>query len=319
MLDAPPLSALSSGAARLAADAGAVRLNDSFKKLFKEMPRLGVISCQTNNPVVRQERIGPCRWVRFLGNAGQTGGPEVDLRLFLQNWRSAFAVRRPGEAERAFRFLGRRGELLLEFALLPQSDASAFERIVEKYRSPDPSRPLPIEPAGPRREKPDAEVDVAAFQRKWRKMWDTHQFFSLHRKFGLHRLQALRLGPPEMVRAVRTDSARRLFEAAARRETAFMTFSGNAGCLQIHKEVARQLSDEDGWFHVREDGFHLRIHEPSVAFAFEVRKPTIFGVVSSLELFDAAGENVAVFYGKRRRIEAEHADWRELLAALPGA
>lgn len=297
---------------------GVCRLEGDWKKVLKEMPTLGPIRCHTGNRAVLHDRFGPYRWVRFIFNAGQTGGPEVDLRLFMQNWRHGFAVAEHTDhgLERSFQFFGRFGEALHKVFLGPQSSQADFDRIVEKFRSRDQRTTQEVEPLRPRREKPDSEVDVKAFQTKWRKMWDTHQFFSLHRKFGLHRLQALRLAPPEMVRALRLDAGRQLFEAASRARVGFMTFSGNAGCLEIYKGEAHHLDQVGDWFRVREADFHLDIHEPSIAYAYEVRKPTIFGPITSVELFDAMGDNVAVFYGKRRRIEREHRDWREVVASV---
>jgi len=299
---------------------GVVRLEANWKSVLKEMPRLGPIRCHTGNNAILHDRFGPYRWVRFIFNAGQTGGPEVDLRLFMQNWRSGFAVAEPTDQGllRSFQFFGKHGDPLHKVYLTPESDRAAFDTITRKYRSADQSTAQTITPRGVRKEKADSEIDIAAFQKKWRKMWDTHQFFSLHRKFGLHRLQALRLGPPELVRPLNRDAGRRLFQRADQAGVGFMTFSGNAGCLQIYKGTARNLRTSSEWFRVREPDFHLDIHEPSIAHAFEVKKPTLFGLITSVELFDEQGDNVAVFYGKRRRIEPEHADWREVVAGLNG-
>jgi putative hemin transport protein len=315
--ESPP-SPPASEAERLLADPApgrAVRLEGSWKKLLKRMPALGPIRCHTGNRAILHDRLGPYRWVRFIFNAGQTGGPEVDLRLFMQNWAHGFAVTDP-ECARSFQFFDKYGSAIHKVFLTEESDAQAFEVILREFQAADQSARPRWETIRPRQEKPDAEVDVELFRKKWRRMWDTHQFFSLHRKFGLHRLQALRLGPPELVRPLSPEAGRQLFEQASRQDIGFMTFSGNRGCLQIYKGVAHGLRREADWFEVREGGFRLRIHEPSIAQAFEVKKPTLFGPITSVELFDEFGENVAVFYGKRRRIEPEHADWCELCAGL---
>lgn len=319
---ASPTSATFSEAEALALRCGdgVVRLKEgSWKTLLKSMPKLGVIRCHTRNRAVIHERVGPYRWVRFLLSAGQTGGPEIDLRLFMRHWANGFSVTEQGEngVQRSFQFFNPYGQAVHKVFLLPESNVSAFEAITEKFASPDQERRLTVAPRRQRVEKPDSEVDLEGFHRKWRKMWDTHQFFRLHRKYGLGRLQALRLGPPELVHPLELNAARRLFEIAAEDGLGFMTFSGNAGCLQIHNGPASDLSNGGEWFRVREGGFLLEIHEPSIAHAYVVKKPTLFGNVSSVELFDARGENVAVFYGKRGRLEREHADWRQLVEKMP--
>jgi len=299
---------------------GAIRLEGNWKKILKAMPQLGPVRCHTRNRAILHDRFGPYRWVRFIFNAGQTGGPEVDLRLFMQNWRHGFALveEKEGAPERSLHFLDKYGDAIHSIYLLEESSPEGFDAIVNRYRSPDQEPDQPLELRKPKPEKPDDEVDVEGFRTRWRKMWDTHQFFGLHRKFGLSRLQALRLAPPELVRPLPRTVGRSLFEDGARLDVGFMTFSGNRGCLQIHNGKATRFSNGGEWFHVREADFHLHIHEPSVAYAWEVKKPTLFGNVTSVELFDGDGENVAVFYGKRGRLEKEHADWRGLVGQLPG-
>jgi putative hemin transport protein len=51
--------------------------------------------------------------------------------------------------------------------------------------------------------------------------------------------------------------------------------------------------------------------------AWVVRKPTADGDVTSLELFDADGETLAMFFGERKPGRAELASWRALVDTLP--
>jgi len=48
-----------------------------------------------------------------------------------------------------------------------------------------------------------------------------------------------------------------------------------------------------------------------------VRKPTVDGFVTSLEAYDASGEMIIQFFGKRKEGMTERADWREILDSLP--
>ena len=62
--------------------------------------------------------------------------------------------------------------------------------------------------------------------------------------------------------------------------------------------------------------FNLRLREDAVALTCMVKKPTSDGVITSLELFDAWGETIAMLFGKRKPGIPEAPNWRELLAEL---
>ena len=48
-----------------------------------------------------------------------------------------------------------------------------------------------------------------------------------------------------------------------------------------------------------------------------VRKPTSDGVVTSVEAFDAQGNNMAMFFGERKPGQPELQGWRDLVTGLP--
>jgi hypothetical protein len=56
--------------------------------------------------------------------------------------------------------------------------------------------------------------------------------------------------------------------------------------------------------------------EPQIARAWVVRKQTVDGIVTSLELYNDAGESVALFFSKRKPGEAESEQWRALLSQV---
>jgi putative hemin transport protein len=47
-----------------------------------------------------------------------------------------------------------------------------------------------------------------------------------------------------------------------------------------------------------------------------VRKPTVDGIVTSIEYFDARGSEVVMLFGKRKPGTREDPRWRELVDAL---
>ncbi len=95
-----------------------------------------------------------------------------------------------------------------------------------------------------------------------------------------------------------------------------MVFVGNAGIIQIHTGEVEKVLEGRGWFNVMDEQFNLHINRNEIASAWIVKKPTDEGIVSSLEIFNRRGENVALFFGKRKPGIPEKQEWRELLATI---
>ncbi|MDD9966139.1 MAG: hypothetical protein OXR73_07950 [Myxococcales bacterium] len=73
----------------------------------------------------------------------------------------------------------------------------------------------------------------------------------------------------------------------------------------------------DGWFNILDPGFNLHLREDGVDRAWVVRKPTGDGEVTSLEIYDTAGDMIAYLFSMREHGQQESAAWRSLLAGLP--
>ncbi|MCE1786951.1 hemin-degrading factor, partial [Enterobacter hormaechei] len=63
--------------------------------------------------------------------------------------------------------------------------------------------------------------------------------------------------------------------------------------------------------------FTLHLIESAIAESWVTRKPTEDGFVTSLELFDANGDQIAQLFGQRTEGTPEQTQWREQVAALP--
>jgi putative hemin transport protein len=98
-----------------------------------------------------------------------------------------------------------------------------------------------------------------------------------------------------------------------------MIFVGNRGAIQIHTGTIHNVQRMHGWLNVLDPRCNLHVREESIASAWVVRKPTSDGIVTSFELYDAAGENVLLMFGKRKPGAVEDPRWRELVASLPAA
>ena len=95
-----------------------------------------------------------------------------------------------------------------------------------------------------------------------------------------------------------------------------MVFVGNEGCVQIYTGRVERLVETGPWFNVLDARFNLHLAEAQVVEAYVVVKPTVDGVVTSVECFDADGALVVQFFGERKPGIPELAGWRDLVAAL---
>jgi putative hemin transport protein len=71
------------------------------------------------------------------------------------------------------------------------------------------------------------------------------------------------------------------------------------------------------WWNILDPGFNLHLREDVVSTAWVVRKPTRFGAITSLELFDAAGGLLLMMFGERAPEAEETASWRRIVLGLP--
>ena len=114
-----------------------------------------------------------------------------------------------------------------------------------------------------------------------------------------------------------TTASRQILEMARDQDCEIMVFVGNRGCIQIHSGPVRKLVEHGPWFNVLDPMFNLHLDETRIARTWVTRKPTVDGVVTALEVFDAAGELIVTFFGRRKPGVPELDLWREIVTSLP--
>ncbi|MGI8670608.1 MAG: hemin-degrading factor [Aridibacter sp.] len=298
-----------------------IRLKNHFKELLHDLHTLGCVMALTRNDEIVHERKGvyenantdlPHKMALFVN-------PDIDLRIFLNNWHHAFAatVENPRGTLRSIQIFDKDGTAVHKIYLTDKSDLDAYQKLVEKYKSDDQSQTLKIE-SKPEKEsdKPDSEIDVEGFRKAWAELKDTHDFFTLLKDFGVGRKQALRLAEDKFAREVPAESFKYILEEARDRNLPIMVFVGNDGIIQIHTGEVENVLEARGWFNVMDEKFNLHIDQDNIGSAFVVRKPTDDGIVTSLELFNRSDKDVALFFGKRKPGIPEREDWRDLIADL---
>ena len=286
-----------------------IRLKNEFQQILKAVESLGKVMALTRNDYCVHERKGVYSNVSFSGPMGLALSPDIDLRLFMFAWSSAFAVDENGR--KSLQFFGKDGEAVHKIYLLETSDERAFEALVQEFTAEEQHADLVIQKDKKAvEEKADAEIDVTAFQEGWLSLKDTHDFHGLLKKFGVTRTQGLRLAPEGHAIKITKESLKAVLHQAADTDLEIMVFTGNPGCIQIHTGLVKKLIQTGPWFNVLDPEFNMHLREDAIDAVWLVKKPTADGIVTSIEVFDKEGNIIVQFFGKRKPGIPENENWR---------
>jgi putative hemin transport protein len=298
--------------------AGTTLLNSNFQDLLLEVHQLGEVMALTRNNSAVHERKGVYNNVSFNSHVGLVVNEDVDLRLFMMHWAVAFAVI---EGERSsIQFFDKSGEAVHKIYATPNTNMEAFQSLVAKFTANDQNEQFNYV-AYPEAEAefPDSAIDVNVFREGWLGLQDTHDFFGLTRKHKLTRTQALRLAPENHVYQLSNSASRNLLDLASERTVPIMVFVGNKGCIQIHSGEVKKVMEAGPWYNVLDPKFNLHLNEKEIVSTYVVKKPSVDGMITAVEVFDKNGEIIVQFFGKRKPGIPELEEWRTLVNDLPKA
>jgi putative hemin transport protein len=301
--------------------AGTVRLKPEWKALFERLPSLGRVMALTRNEHCVHERRGVYAKASFEGHVGLVLGAEIDLRIFLSHWAFGFAVEEESRngLMRSIQVFDRSGTAVHKVYAGEGTDLDAWAALIGALREPTQSGALDVAARKP--PKPplrDHEIDVVALLDDWQGMKDTHEFFAVLRRHRVQPNQAFRLAEGRFTARLGNGTVREMLQAASNLDVPIMVFVGNPGLIQIHSGPVKRIQMVGEWLNVLDPDFNLHLRQDRIAEVWCVEKPTTDGVVTSVEAFDAAGERIATFFGKRKPGEPELQAWRALAHALSG-
>jgi putative hemin transport protein len=298
---------------------GVRRLDGPWQDLVSDLPQLGEVMVLTRNESCVHEKVGRFDKVSAFQSMGLVLNRNVDLRIFFNHWHFGFAVAEEaqGRLRRSLQFFDLDGTAVHKVYLRDEDLAGAYEDLVRRYLHSDQSAAIEVAQVAPApADRPDQEIDGAALESRWAALQDVHDFRDMLIDLEVGRLQAFRLVGEARAYRVAPGSFRRALELAQESELPIMIFVGSPGVVQIHTGPVKMLKQVGPWFNVLDPGFNLHLKDGEIAEAWVVRKPTRDGIVTSLEVYDAAGGQIAQMFGERHEGEAELAGWRSLLDAL---
>ncbi|WP_454889440.1 hemin-degrading factor [Serratia quinivorans] len=292
------------------------RLQADARTLLTELEQVGVTKSITRNSYAVHEQMGRYRNQHLNGHAGLILNPrELDLRLFLNQWASAFAMSETNKrgVRHSIQFFDHQGDALHKVYTTDETDLPAWMALVERHLNAE-NPTLELQPADAT--VSNASPDADKIDQEWRAMTDVHQFFQLLSRNKLTRQQAFSAVGNDLAYRVDNSALSQFLNAAMSLQNEIMIFVGNRGCVQIFTGQIERLMPQEGWINVFNRRFTLHLIEDAIAESWITRKPTKDGFVTSLELFAADGTQIAQLYGQRTEGQPEQTQWREQVAAL---
>jgi putative hemin transport protein len=312
-----------SEAALVAAEVGisAVRIDGDANRFLDRIASLGEVMALSRNESAVHEKIGVYENIKAGKQAAIVLGDNIDLRIFPTRWAHGFAVtKKDGEQERlSLQFFDKAGDAVHKVHLRPASDVDAYHAMVGELRLELQSQEFTEDRSSHDGAGIEGEVTREELRDHWSRMTDTHEFFGMLKKLKIGRQAAIRSVGDDYAWKLDGGAVAGMMHASVREGLPIMVFVANAGIVQIHSGPIVNVKEMGPWINVMDPTFHLHLRQDHIAEAWAVRKPTKDGHVTSLEAYNAAGEMIIQFFGKRKEGFDERSDWRAIIEALPKA
>lgn len=294
-------------------------LKNEFPALMQAMPALGKVMVLTRNENCVIERKGVFEIVNTENkHVGTVLGKDIDLRMFFSRWKYGFAVENDETIgfKKSLQIFDAQGGAIMKIYAVEQTDLSAWDKVVADFTAAEQAAAITVAPAPATPVYNDANADAASFLEGWANLQDTHDFFPLLMKHKLSRTGALELAEGKFSRRVNSECVKTLLNQASATGLEIMVFVGNPGNIEIHTGPVQKILEIPNWINVMDEDFNLHLKTDTIAQSWVVEKPSVDGIVTSLEVFDGAGEMIAQFFGKRKPGNPELEPWRALAASL---
>lgn len=318
-----------SEAALLATRTGSevIRLNGPWPTLLQRFGELGRVMSLTRNDACILEHKGSFESIDVMDNGSHAMatvvGP-IETRVFFAAWTFAFAVteEKSDRVLKSIQVFDKAGDAITKIYLQESSNEDAFNRIVSDFRAADQDgfiNTIPYAAASPA-----AEPDHQALLNDWAQLKDTHDFFGMLRKHNVRRYEAMKIAQDHFTVPLDASvAALHILEKASAAKLPIMIFAGNRGNLQIHQGRVRTVrvlerghTGPESWLNILDPDFNMHLRQNEVAYAWRVHKPTVDGVVTSVELYDRKQEMIVQFFGLRKPGNPEQEEWIRLVNAL---
>ncbi|MCG6153994.1 hemin-degrading factor [Leptospira bandrabouensis] len=276
-------------------------LKPDWANFLLSTTNLGYVMALTRNESCVHERKGVYKNLSVNGQTALAVGEDIDLRIFLQDWKYGFYVEetRDNGIMRSFQFFDSKGEAVHKIYQTENSDIDGWGTVKNQFVDETQTFTTPSTEIKQKTETNDSK-EIPNFLEAWSKLEDTHDFFSLLRKFNYSREFSLVAADGKFSFKISKENFLSLMEQVSQLEMEIMIFVGNPGMIQIHTGKIQKLEPMGPWFNVLDPEFNLHLRTDHIESVWIVDKPTKDGLVTSVEVFDKEGNLILQMFGKRK-------------------
>ncbi|MCG6146414.1 hemin-degrading factor [Leptospira bandrabouensis] len=288
-------------------------LKPDWANFLLSTTNLGYVMALTRNESCVHERKGVYKNLSVNGQTALAVGEDIDLRIFLQDWKYGFYVEetRDNGIMRSFQFFDSKGEAVHKIYQTENSDIDGWETVKNQFVDETQTFTTPSTEIKQKTETNDSK-EIPNFLEAWSKLEDTHDFFSLLRKFNYSREFSLVAADGKFSFKISKEYFLSLMEQVSQLEMEIMIFVGNPGMIQIHTGKIQKLEPMGPWFNVLDPEFNLHLRTDHIESVWIVDKPTKDGLVTSVEVFDKEGNLILQMFGKRKPGIPQSDAWYQL-------
>lgn len=299
---------------------GTLAISPHPDEIIPNVGKLGTVMALTRNDSAVHEKVGVYENYHSGSHAAMVLNEAIDLRIFPNQWRHAFAVETDageGKTRRSLQVFDAAGDAVHKVHLRENSQLDAWSSLVTSLQIDPDSKPEFQARVATEKPKADpAKADI--LRQEWAKMTDTHQFMRLTSKLKMNRLGAYRIAGQPFAERLDPGSLNEALQSIASSGTPIMVFVGNRGCIQIHSGPIEKLMPMGPWQNVMDPEFNLHLRSDHVAEVWLVSKPTKRGPALSIEAFDSEGGLILQCFGLRKETGPDHsAQFAEISEKLP--
>ncbi|MEO9902088.1 ChuX/HutX family heme-like substrate-binding protein [Nisaea sp.] len=285
--------------------------------LIERMPEVGDVMVLTRNDHCVHEKTGTFENMRFNTHMGSAFGKEIDLRMFLAQWKTGFYVidESPKINRHSLQFFDKSGAAAIKIYAVGGTDMDRFVSLARDFTNLTPEVLQFEEPDVVKADAPDESIDVQDLRSRWSKLGNGHQFNRMLAELGIGRRQALRLVGSDFANSVPVSAVENMLNDVAASGLPIMCFVRGPGGIQVHSGPVQRIKRVAGWLNILDPRFNLHLKDEAIDSCYAVSKASTEKGhnITSLDCFAADGTVICQFFPVREEGADEPEAWLSLI------